>query len=202
MNADSQIIAYTLNGNCYLNVTNRCTLRCAFCPKFNKQWTVRDYALRLAREPTVVEMLEAVGDPARYKEIVFCGLGDPGLRIYECLHVGRKLRERGATVRMNTDGLASLLHERDVTPDLEGGLDALSVSLNAHNEEVYNRHCRPGVKGAYQAMLDFVERAKEFVPKVAVTAINGLEGVDIAACREIAEKLGVEFRERTLGKVG
>ncbi|MDH3948491.1 MAG: hypothetical protein OEU74_05980, partial [Gammaproteobacteria bacterium] len=29
------VIAYTLHGNCYLNLTSRCTLRCAFCPKFN-----------------------------------------------------------------------------------------------------------------------------------------------------------------------
>jgi TatD family-associated radical SAM protein len=105
-------------------------------------------------------------------------------------------------VRLNTDGLANLVHGRDVTPDLEGSIDAVSISLNAQNEDLYNRHCRPPVAGAYAALLDFARHVREFVPSVTLTAIDGLEGVDIAACRHIAEDLGVAFRRRELGKVG
>ena len=196
------VIGYTLHGNRYLNVTSRCTLRCRFCPKFNGSWTVRDYDLRVHAEPDTDALLAAVGDPGAWSEVVFCGLGEPTLRLYTVLEAGAELRRRGARVRLNTDGLASLVHGRDVTPDLEGSIDAVSISLNAQNEDLYNRHCRPPVSGAYTAVLDFARHAREFVPSVTLTAIDGLEGVNIAACRSIAEDLGVAFRRRELGKVG
>jgi len=109
---------------------------------------------------------------------------------------------RTFTYRLNTDGLANLIHGRDVTPDFEDSIDAISISLNAQNEDVYNRHCRPPMPGAFEALQDFAARAREFVPSVTLTAIDGLPGVDISACRAIAERLGVGFRRRELGKVG
>lgn len=196
------VIGYTLHGNRYLNVTSRCTLRCRFCPKFNGSWTVRDYDLRLQAEPDTATLLAAAGDPGEWKEVVFCGLGEPTLRLYTILEAGAELRRRGARVRLNTDGLANLVHGRDVTPDLEDSIDAVSISLNAQNEDLYNRHCRPPVRGAYAAVLDFARHAREFVPSVTLTAIDGLEGVDVAACQRIAEELGVAFRRRELDKVG
>lgn len=196
------VIAYTERGNCYLNVTNRCTLRCRFCPKFNGNWMIDGYDLRLDREPGTASILAAVDNPQHYQEIVFCGLGEPTLRLYAVLEAGAELRRRGARVRLNTDGLASLVHGRDVTPDLEDSVDAISISLNAQNSAVYERHCRPPIAGAYGAVLDFTERVRDFVPHVTLTAIDGLEGVDIPACRDIADRLGVEFRRRELGRVG
>ncbi len=196
-------IAYLLHGNCYLNVTSRCTLRCGFCPKFNQTWVIGGANLRLRKEPTVDEVLAAIGDPRGYDEIVFCGLGEPTLRLYEVIEIASILHQRGAhRVRLNTDGLASLVYGRDVTPDLEGSIDALSISLNAQNETVYNQHCRPSLAGSYGAMLEFADRVRDFVPDVTLTAIDGLEGVDIDACERIARDLGVKFRRRVLGGVG
>lgn len=198
------LIAYELHGNCYLNITDHCTLRCAFCPKFNKSWEVQGYDLHLKFEPTIEQILDAVGDPGRYQQIVFCGLGEPTLRLDVLLQVAGQLKRQGAKIRVNSDGLASLVHGRDVTPELADKVDALSISMNAQNEATYNRHCRPKKEypGAYQAMLDFARRAKEFVPSVTLTAIDGLEGVDIEVCRKIADELGVEFRRRELDVVG
>ena len=102
------VIAYRLHGNLYLNITNRCTLRCAFCPKFNGVWAVQGYDLRTHHEPSVKEILEAVGDPHSYHEVVFCGLGEPMLRLYPLLEVAARLHSQGAHVRVNTDGLANL----------------------------------------------------------------------------------------------
>ena len=198
----SNLIGYTLHGNRYLNITNRCTLRCAFCPKFNGIWDVQGYDLRSRHEPGVEEMLAAVGNPRDYNEVVFCGLGEPTLRLYPLLEVAARLRNQGARVRVNTDGLASLIHRRDVTPDLEDNIDVLSISLNAQDEATYNRHCRPKEPGAYAAMLDFTERARDFVSEVTLTAIDGLPGVDIAACEKIARDLGVNFRRRVRDQVG
>ena len=198
----SPVIGYTLHGSRYLNVTNRCTLRCQFCPKFNGEWNVKGYDLRMHAEPDVDALLAAAGDPLDFTEVVFCGLGEPTLRLYTVLEAGAELRRRGAWVRLNTDGLANLVHGRDVTPDLEDGVDAISVSLNAQDAETYERHCRPSLPNAWPAVLDFVERASEFVPEVTVTAIDGLPGVDISACARLASQLGVKFRRREFGKVG
>ncbi len=197
-----QTVGYTLHGNRYLNITNRCTLRCAFCPKFNDEWRVQEYPLRLQRDPSFEEISLATGNPEDYREIVFCGFGEPTLRLYTLLEVATRLRPRARRIRINTDGLASFVYGRDVTPDMEGLIDALSVSLNAQNAEIYNRHCRPKLPGSYEAMLDFVKRAREFVPDITLTAIDGLSGVDIAACGKIARDLGVKFRRRVLDVVG
>lgn len=198
--SDSRCIGYTLHGSRYLNITNRCTLRCAFCPKFNGVWTVQGYDLRLlGAEPTTNEIVAAVGEPDEINEVVFCGLGEPTLRLYTLLDVAARLYGRVPRVRLNTDGLANLVYGRDVTPDFEDVIQALSVSLNAQDETTYNRHCRPLLPGAYRGMLDFVKRAREFVPEITLTAIDGLPGVDIAACRKIAADLGVHFRRRVLG---
>lgn len=196
------VLAYTAHGNCYLNVTNRCTLRCRFCPKFNDRWEIDGVDLRLPREPSAGELIDAVGDPGQYREVVFCGLGEPTLRLYTVIETGIELRQRGARVRLNTDGLASHIHGRDVTPDLEDSVDVLSISLNAQNAGIYQLYCRPPDPDMYNAMLAFAESAREFVPTVTLTAIDGLAGVDIGACRAIAEQLGVGFRRRELGVVG
>lgn len=197
-----QTVGYTLHDNRYLNITNRCSLRCEFCPKFNDEWTVQDYPLRLDHDPTLEEIISAAGNPEVYREIVFCGLGEPTLRLYTLLDVATRLRHRARRIRINTDGLASFVYGRDVAPDMEGLIDALSVSLNAQNAEIYNRHCRPKLPGSYEAMLDFVKRAREFVPDITLTAIDGLSGVDIPACEKIAHGLGVKFRRRVLDVVG
>lgn len=197
------VVAYTAHGNCYLNITSRCTLRCRFCPKFNHQCVIGGVNLRLLKEPSVEEVLAAIHEPQVYEEIVFCGLGEPTLRLYEMVEIAAELQQRGARrVRLNTDGLANLVYNRDVTPDLEGPVDALSISLNAQNESIYNRHCRPSLPGSYDAVLEFADRVRDFVPDVTLTAIDGLEGVDIAACERIAHKLGVKFRRRILDVVG
>lgn len=198
-----ETLAYALHGSLYLNITYHCTLRCAFCPKFQGEWEVQNYDLLLTREPEAREIIAAAGDPTPYREIVFCGLGEPTLRLEVLLEVAAALRARGARhIRLNTDGLANLVHGRDVTPELARVVDAVSVSLNAQDEFTYNRHCRPKRPGAYGAMLDFVRAARAAGMAVTVTAIDGLPGVDIAACERVAEELGVAFRRRELDVVG
>jgi TatD family-associated radical SAM protein len=82
-------------------------------------------------------------------------------------------------------------------------IDAISISLNAQDEATYNRHCKPAMDNSYPALLDFIRLVKESVPDVTLTAVDGLEGVDIEACRLIAEEeFGVKFRRRVLNNVG
>ncbi|AOU97436.1 radical SAM protein [Acidihalobacter yilgarnensis] len=194
--------AYSLHGNCYLNVTNRCTLRCRFCPKFNGQWLVQSYGLKLYREPDVDALIDAVGDASTWKEVVFCGLGEPTLRLGTVLETARRLHESGVRVRLNTDGLSNHVYGHDVIPRLANVIDAVSVSLNAQTAAVYAVHCRPRDAGAYPAVLDFLYRASDCFAEVTATAIDGLVGVDMDTCAEIADKMGVSFRRRELDKVG
>jgi TatD family-associated radical SAM protein len=195
-------VAYELHGNCYLNITSRCTLRCDFCPKHNRTWEVQSYDLHLEHEPTAVEVIETMGDPRSYKEIVFCGLGEPTQRLDVLLEIAAYVKQYDIPVRINTDGLANLLYHRDVTTEMAAVVDKLSISMNAQNEEIYIRHTRPKLDGAFDAMLTFTTCAKEAGMNVSMTAIDGLEGVDISACRRIAERIGVDFRRRVLDEVG
>ncbi len=195
-------ISYRIGDRLYLNITDRCTLECAFCPKNRGSFQVHEYDLALDHRPSAEEIIANIDDPTTYSEVVFCGYGEPTLRLKVLLEVARWIKARGGKVRVNTDGLANLVHKRNVLPELAGCVDSLSVSLNAQNEEVYNRHCLPALPGSYSAMLEFLKQAPDYISEVSATAIDGLEGVDIAACEQIARGLGVEFRRRTLGLVG
>lgn len=195
------VIAYPFLDKLYLNVTNRCTLRCSFCPKAHHTWTAHDHNLRLRKEPTVSDILAAVGDPGSHEEIVFSGLGEPTMRLYIVLEAANELRRQGGRIRLVTDGLANLIYDRDVTADLESNVDVLSVSLNAQDEATYNRVCCPRLPNSYQAMLEFTERAYDFVPEVVLTAIDGVPGVDVAACAGIAEQRMVGFQPRVLNGI-
>lgn len=195
-------ISYVIGSKLYLNITDRCTLVCEFCPKTQGLHQVHDYDLTLAQRPEFDDIIAAIGDPTDYEEIVFCGFGEPTLRFKMLLQVARYIKEKGGRVRVNTDGLANLVNKRNVLPEMQGLIDAVSVSMNAQNESLYNQHCAPQLKGAWQAMLDFLADAPNYIPDVTATAIEGLAGVDIVACEKIAIDLGVKFRSRQLDVVG
>ncbi|GAB6043244.1 TatD family nuclease-associated radical SAM protein [Endothiovibrio diazotrophicus] len=199
----TQTIAYVIRDSLYLNITDRCTLACAFCPKTQGIKVVHDFDLTLDHRPEVAEIIAAIGDPARYRQVVFCGFGEPTLRLKVLLEVTRWIKARGGRVRINTDGLGSLANKRNILPELhDAGVDALSVSLNGQDAAVYDRHCVPALAGSFQAVLDFLREAPSYIEEVTATAIDGLEGVDIAACERLATDLGVHFRARHLDVVG
>ncbi len=195
-------LSYTIGQRLYLNITDRCTLVCAFCPKTQGSHQVHAYDLTLHQRPEVAAIIAAIGDPTRYEEVVFCGFGEPTLRFKVLLQVAGYIKEHGGRVRLNTDGLACLVNKRDVLPEMRGLVDAVSVSMNAQHEPLYNQHCAPQLAGAWQAMLDFLRRAPAYIPEVTATAIDGLAGVDIRACERLATDLGVKFRARQLDRVG
>ncbi len=195
-------ISYQIEERLYLNITDRCTLGCSFCPKNNGSMDLHEYDLSLDHRPTAAEVIASIDDISAYSEFVFCGYGEPTLRLEVLLEVAKYIKENGGRVRINTDGLANLVHKRNVLPELGKYVDSLSISLNAQNEEVYNRHCLPAMSGSYQAMLEFLRLAPQYIEQVNASAIDGLEGVNIAACERIASDCGVAFRKRTLGVVG
>ena len=198
----AQTLSYTIGDRLYLNITDRCTLACTFCPKHNGSHRVHDYDLSLDHRPTQDEILAAIGDPKAYSEIVFCGFGEPTLRLKVLLSTSRHVKANGGRVRVNTDGLANRVHKRNVLPELAGCVDALSLSMNAQDEHTYRRHCVPALPGSFTAMLEFLSLAPGHIDDVTATAIDGLDGVDIAACELLARERGVRFRRRQLDVVG
>jgi len=118
------------------------------------------------------------------------------------LEIATHIKNRNGRVRINTDGLANLVHKHNVLPELATCIDALSVSMNADTETLYQQHCQPALAGSYKAMLDFLQLAPDYINKVTATAIDGLDGVNIDACRQLAEQRKVAFRRRVLDVVG
>jgi len=195
-------IVYPIRNSLYLNLTNRCSNRCTFCWK-NASFVVKGHDLELSREPDARELLEAIGDPKRYDEVVFCGFGEPLLRLDLVKNVAAELKKKGVKIRIDTDGQANLVYGRNILPELKGLVDAVSVSLNAENAQKYHRLCRSpfGEKG-FEGVLDFLREAKKVIPEVTATALT-IPGVDLEACRRLAEEeLGVKFRPRAFDEVG
>ncbi len=195
-------LVYDIGNNRYINLCNKCTLRCSFCPKNHDEWQVHDYDLSLGKSPKSLDILAQLGEVTRFDEIVFCGFGESTLRLKELLFIGAEIKKQGGRTRLNTDGLANLVYGRNVLPEMAKVIDSLSISLNAQDEATYNKHCLPTLENSYQGVRDFIELAPTYIKDVQVSAIDGLEGVDIKACQTIAESAGAKFKPRLMDEVG
>jgi TatD DNase family protein len=198
--ADEGRIAYKIRDSLYLNITNRCTNRCSFCIRYHSDF-VKGHNLRLESEPTEMELKHAIGDPAAYKEIVFCGYGEPMLRFDVIRSVAAWVKERGGVVRINTNGHGRIINKKDILPELKGLVDSVSVSLDAQDEGTYNKVCSPAFNGAFDEVLNFLREAKLYIPDVKATIVE-MDGVDVEKCRQLCERLGVGLRVRKLDIVG
>lgn len=188
-------IAYEMWGNLYLNITNRCTNACTFCIRYQTD-VLWGYNLKLDGEPTVEEIVEAIGDPTRYREVVFCGYGEPTIRLDVVKEVGARIRRAGGRVRIDTNGQGNLIWNRNVAPELREAVDAVSVSLNAHDAETYDRICRPTRGGGvFQHVLSFITECKKAGLTVTASVVD-VPGIDLARAQALAEALGVPLRVR------
>jgi TatD DNase family protein len=195
-------IAYPIRHSLYLNLTNRCTNSCTFCQRQEFPY-VMGHNLKLNHEPSLREVLSVVKEADHYEEVVFCGYGEPLLRLELVKEVARELKRRGVKVRLNTNGLGNLIHGRNILPELAGLVDVVSVSLNAEDAEKYQELCRPPWgKESYEAIKSFIREAKQYIPRVIATVVEH-PAVDVQRCRQVVEKeLGVAFRLRAYNLVG
>ena len=193
-------IAYRIRNSLYLNVTNRCSNRCSFCVRYRSDF-VKGHNLSLSREPSEEEVMAAIGDPRDYDEIVFCGYGEPTMRLELIKAVAARVKEMGGRVRLNTNGHGSLINGRDIVPELGGLIDEVSVSLDAQDAETYQGICQPAMAGSFEAVVDFIRASSAVIPDVKATVVE-MEGVDLEACRRLAESLGAQLRVRHYDVVG
>ncbi|HLD35560.1 MAG TPA: TatD family nuclease-associated radical SAM protein, partial [Planctomycetota bacterium] len=155
-------------------------------------------------EPSSDEIIAAI--PAdvhtKYREVVFCGYGEPTLRLDVIKDVCRHLKKNDMIVRINTNGHANLIANRLVAKELKGLVDNVSVSLNALSPKEYQKVCQSQFgEEAFDKVLEFILDAKEHLPYVEVTTVMR-PGVDVKPFQEFAGKLGVDFRARIYNEVG
>ncbi|MFA5164770.1 MAG: TatD family hydrolase [Candidatus Omnitrophota bacterium] len=200
--APAPVIAYPIRNSLYINLTNRCSSSCEFCITKSSDF-VMGHNLRLKGEPTAAEVIRAVGDPKKYDEIVFCGYGEPTLRFDCIVEVAKELKKKGAVLRLTTNGHGNLINKRDITGDLVGLIDRVSVSLNAPDADTYDRICKPAFgPGTYAEVKKFIAACREKLPEVEVTCVD-YAGVDMQACEKVAVgELKVKFRPRRHNVVG
>lgn len=199
----SMTVTYEVDGSLYVNVTNRCTNRCSFCIRNNGDGAYGSDSLWLLREPTAEEILDSIfsRNLSLYRELVFCGYGEPAMRLEVCREVALRVKEKyqSIRVRINTNGQSDLIYSRDTSEVYRGAFDSVSVSLNSPTSEGYFEMCRPVYgKDTLSAILSFVKNVKNCVQNVALSVVREyLSEEELALCHEIADNLGVALRVRT-----
>ncbi len=196
-------VTYEVDGSLYVNVTNRCTNNCSFCIRNNGDGAYGSDSLWLLREPTAEEILDSIfsRDLSLYRELVFCGYGEPAMRLEVCREVALRVKEKyqSIRVRINTNGQSDLIYSRDTGEMYRGAFDTVSVSLNSPTSEGYFKMCRPVYgKDALSAILGFVKNVKNCVQNVVLSVVREyLSEEELSLCYEIADKLGVPLKVRT-----
>jgi TatD DNase family protein len=187
---------YKLGNSLYINVTNRCNAHCTFCRRKDNP-ILRGYNLGMERseEPSADVYVKEIGDPKDYKEIVFCGYGEPTIRWDVVKEISKYVKDNGGKTRLNTNGHGSIINKTDITPEMKGLIDIVSISLNTFDPKQYSELV--GLETSYfDEMIDFAKKAKPYVEKVVMTIVS-IDEVDIERARKITEEeIGAEFRVR------
>ena len=193
-------VLYDYGRGLYANITNRCPCRCEFCIRTMTDSLGSADSLWLKREPDADEVVDMLGrwDLSKYDELVFCGYGEPMVRLDTLLAIAKHVKENThLKIRINTNGLSDLIHGRETAKELAGMVDTVSVSLNQCDAAKYEALCHPEFgEPAFDALLRFTKEVQGYVPHVAMSVVNVIPEEDIDACRKIAADLGVALRVR------
>lgn len=197
----AQTIVYEVYNNLYINLTNQCPCACVFCIRQFKDRMDDSGALWLEYEPEAEEVIEALKqkDLSKYEEIVFCGFGEPTVRLSVLLEVAKYIREHADnTIRINTNGLGNLIHKRNIEAEFDGLIDVISISLNTPNKEKYHEIVRSRFgEASFDAMLSFAKEAQKYVKTVILSTVETtLTKEEENECQAICDRLGVTYRIR------
>lgn len=195
------VILYEVHDNLYVNMTNKCPCACTFCLRQTRDEMNGSGSLWLEREPSVTEVKAEFEkfDMNKYREVVFCGFGEPTERLSDMLEVCKFIKERYAKpIRVNTNGLADLINGRNTAPEFEGLVDTVSISLNTPNPERYLELTRSkfGIQ-SFDAMIKFAESVRNYVGNVVLSTVSTtLTEDEEKQCAKICESIGVTYRIR------
>jgi len=157
-------------------------------------------SLWLDHEPSYEEIVAAFKplDFNKYKEVVFCGYGEPTCRFDMLLEVARFLKShQDRPIRLNTNGLGDLVYGERIAPLMDGLIDSISISLNSPDAESYKALCQPKYEEAYEALLKFAKDCKKYIPNVTLSVVaSALDDEAIEKCRKISDSMDIPLRLR------
>ena len=194
-------ILYKVHNNLYINLTNRCPYSCTFCLRQKMDKVGESDTLWLIREPTAEEVIEEFKkwDVDSFHEIVFCGFGEPTEAFDVLKKVAKFIKSKyNKPIRLNTNGVGSLINKRNIAPELKGLIDTVSISLNNPDPEEYAKLVRSkyGVK-SFQEMIDFAKECKKYVPNVVMSTVDTtISHEEEKKCKEICDEVGAVYRIR------
>lgn len=194
-------IFYEVHDNIYVNLTNKCPCACTFCLRQTRDHMENSHVLWLEHAPSFEEVQEAMKavDFSKYKEVVFCGFGEPTEALDVLKQSAKLIKEKyNMPIRINTNGLGSLVNGRDIVPELKGLVDTVSVSLNTPNADEYHRLVRSkfGEK-SFDAMIDFAKECTKYIPNVVMTTVETtITHEEEKQCQEICDRIGAKYRIR------
>jgi TatD DNase family protein len=188
-------------GRLYVNLSNDCTNSCVFCARSFSSFTLGPFDLTLSREHSTKEYVDAADRYVRehqIHELVFCGYGEPTLRLDTVLRLASWGKEQGLSTRLNTNGHGGLIHGRDISSDLVSCIDRVNVSLNAPDEQSYARVSNPE-PGSYvwRCVVGFLRRCRGKIPRSWASVVGrSLSPEEISAARELCSRLQVKLMVR------
>ena len=193
-------ILYDYEDSLYVNLTNKCPCACVFCIRKETDHVGNSDSLWLDHEPTVEEVKKEFKnfDLNKYEEIVFCGYGEPLVRINEVVEVAKYIRSiSNIKIRVNTNGLSDLIHNKKTAQMLKGNIDVVSISLNAPNKVKYNEVTKPkfGEK-SFEALLDFATDCKKYIKEVNFSVVDEINEKEIQESKELAESMNIPLMVR------
>lgn len=194
-------ILYDVHDGLYVNMTNRCPCACTFCLRQEKDFVGSADSLWLEREPSAEEVKAEFDktDLSRYKEIVFCGYGEPTERLDDILEICGYLKKKtDLPIRINTNGMSDLINGRSTAPEFEGKIDVVSISLNTPDRDRFYELTRSRFGAeSFDAMLKFAGEVKNYVKKVVLTTVaTTITKEEEERCAQICRELGVDYRIR------
>ena len=200
MAIQNEEILYIYKNKVYLNITNKCPCACTFCIRSKKDAIGNASSLWLNHNPSFEEVKKAIDDFNfdGFDEVIFCGYGEPTNSFDVLVQTAKYLRHKfGIKIRVNTNGLGSLVNERDISKELCDNVDAVSISLNCSNKEDYLETVRPkfGIK-SYDEMLDFAKKCKKHTDNVMLSVVDVIGKEEVEKCQKIADDLGIALRVR------
>lgn len=196
----SNTLVYSLEGKTYINLTNRCTNSCIFCLRQDKN-DVCGQDMWLDNEDfSAQDVIEQLKNFEITSEIVFCGYGEPLLKLEILKEVAKYIKQNypETKIRINTNGHANYVYKRNIVLELKGLVDKISVSLNASSAEEYNELSKPKFDNAYDEVKKFIKCCTEEGIKTDASIVDGYKGrrLDVEKCRLIAQELGANLRVR------
>lgn len=190
---------YELDGNVYINLTNKCSNGCEFCVRNERASYYGNYLWIKHGDPTAEKVIAELEkkDVSAYKELVFCGFGEPTYKMSEMTAIAEYAHSRGLKTRLNTNGQGNLINKRDIVPELKGKIDLVNVSLNAPDAESYQKICHSQYRlDAFPALVEFAKSCVKNGVACRFSVVDCIGAEAVESCRRLAESEGVPLYVR------